>query len=215
MNTSNIPVTHEELMNVRQRLNIEDPYPGRKDVQLYPGNPDLLFVANILQNFKSWKEDIDKATKNELQIFEGKYPQYIVNLRKVLGKERDTELTLGNAFQYLDVYFQGLANGLTPRNDVLDKDMVKATEQYFKHFFKGLFSNPAMVRVLSNGYIHHICALMSLKKQDHQNQDLQDTRIHQIKASFDFGNKLTILSFFKSIRVIIRSKPFIMTSLLN
>jgi len=32
----------------------------------------------------------------------------------VLGKEKDKELTLGNAFQYLDVYFQGLANGLTP-----------------------------------------------------------------------------------------------------
>lgn len=66
MNTSNIPVSHEELMNVRQRLNIEDPYPGKKDVQIYAGNPDLLFVANILQNFKTWKDDIDKATKQEL-----------------------------------------------------------------------------------------------------------------------------------------------------
>jgi len=67
---------------------------------------------------------------------------------------------------------------LTPRNDVLDKDMIKATDQYFKHFFKGLFSNPAMVRVLANGYIHHLCDIMTLKKQDHQNGDLQDTRIH-------------------------------------
>jgi len=117
----------------------------------------------------------------------------------VLGKEKDKELTLGNAFQYLDVYFQGLANGLTPWNDVLDKDMIKATDQYFKHFFKGLLSNPAMVRVLSNGYIHHLCSLMTLKKQDHQNGDLQDTRIHQVKASFDFGNKLTILSFLTNI----------------
>ena len=73
--------------------------------------------------------------------------------------------------------------------------MIKATELYFKHFFKGLLSNPAMVRVLTNGYIHHLCALMTLKKQDHQNGDLQDTRIHQVKASFDFGNKLTILAF--------------------
>lgn len=117
----------------------------------------------------------------------------------MLGKEKDKELTLGNAFQYLDVYFQGLANGLTPWNDVLDKDMIKATDQYFKHFFKGLLSNPAMVRVLSNGYIHHLCSLMTLKKQDHQNGDLQDTRIHQVKASFDFGNKLTILSFLTNI----------------
>ncbi len=77
--------------------------------------------------------------------------------------------------------------------------MIKATDQYFKHFFKGLLSNPAMVRVLSNGYIHHLCSLMTLKKQDHQNGDLQDTRIHQVKASFDFGNKLTILSFLTNI----------------
>jgi len=48
INTSNIPVSHEELINVRQRLQIEDPYPGKKDIQIYAGNPDLMFVANIL-----------------------------------------------------------------------------------------------------------------------------------------------------------------------
>ena len=66
INTSNIPVTHEELLNVWQRLKIEDPFPTKKEIQIYAGNPDLLFVANILQNFKSWKDDIDKSTKNEL-----------------------------------------------------------------------------------------------------------------------------------------------------
>lgn len=32
MNTSNIPVTHDEIVNVRQRLNVEDPYPQKKEV---------------------------------------------------------------------------------------------------------------------------------------------------------------------------------------
>ena len=32
MNTSNIPVTHDEIVSVRQRLNVEDPFPQKKEV---------------------------------------------------------------------------------------------------------------------------------------------------------------------------------------
>jgi hypothetical protein len=111
----------------------------------------------------------------------------------VLGKDKDKQFTLGNMIFYLDVYYQGLANGLTPTKNALPNK--KITEDYFKAYFKGLLSNKAMVRVLANGYIHHITNLIVSKVEDHKDNDLQDVKIHNIKASFDFGNKLTIMAF--------------------
>lgn len=120
IDTSNIPVTHDELQALRLRLSLELPHPEKKDVQLFAGNPDLLFVQNIFKNFPTWKDEVLVNQKKYLQAFEGKYPDYLITIRKVLGKEKDKELTLGNAIFYLDVYYQGLANSLTPTKDVMN-----------------------------------------------------------------------------------------------
>jgi len=75
--------------------------------------------------------------------------------------------------------------------------MITATDDYFKAYFNGLLANKAMVRVLTNGYLHHITNLIATKVEDLKQNDLQDLKVHLIKASFDFGSKLTILAFLK------------------
>ncbi len=77
----------------------------------------------------------------------------------------------------------------------MDRDLENQTEQYLKAYFTGLLSNKAMLRVMSNGYLHHIANLLSLKVQDLSLNNIQDTRIHDIVASFDFGGKFTQMAF--------------------
>lgn len=52
-------------------------------------------------------------------------------------------------------------------------------------------------RVLANAYLKHILNLINLKKQDLTENNLSDKRIHEIKASIDFGSKLTWLTIIK------------------
>jgi hypothetical protein len=47
VDTSNLPITSEELNGLRARLGLGLPTSEKQNVDLYPGNPDLLFVHGM------------------------------------------------------------------------------------------------------------------------------------------------------------------------
>jgi hypothetical protein len=66
VDTSNLPITSEELNELRARLGLGLPTSEKQNVDLYPGNPDLLFVHGISKNFPEWDNTLKQMRKSSL-----------------------------------------------------------------------------------------------------------------------------------------------------
>ncbi len=198
VDTKNLPITSEELNSLRSRLGLGLPTAEKQNVDVYPGNPDLLFTHAVSKNFPEWSSTIKNMRKSALDEFQGSHPNFIQDLKKSLGKESEDSLTLGNAIFYLDYYNMAISNGQTPSTASLSSDMLRQEKDYYRAFFdKGFLGKDGYNRVLANAYLKHIVNLMRLKKQDLTENNLSDKRIHELKASLDFGSKLTTMSILK------------------
>ena len=198
IDTSNLPITSQELNGLRARLGLGLPSTEKQNVDLYPGNPDLLFVHAVSKNFPEWDTTIKQMRKSALDEFQGQYPNFINDLKRSLKKENDDALTLGNALFYLDYYNMAISNGQTPTRASITGDVERQEKAYYRAFFdKGFLGKNSYNRVLANAYLKHIVEMINLKKQDLTENNLSDKRIHEMKASLDFGSKLTWLTIIK------------------
>lgn len=198
VDTTNLPITSEELNDIRSRLGLGLPSKGKQNVDVYPGNPDLLFTHAVSKNFPEWDSTIKQMRKSSLDEFGGSYPNFVQDLKKALDKEDEDSLTLGNAIFYLDHYNMAVANGQTPAKASITGDLEKAEKAYYESFFKkGFLGKDAYNRVLADAYIKHVVNAFNLKKQDLEEGNLSDKRIHELKASLDFGSKLTTMTILK------------------
>lgn len=198
VDTSNLPITSDELNDIRLRLGLGLPSSEKQNVDVYPGNPDLIFTHAVSKNFPEWDSVIKAMRKSALDDFEGGHPNFIQDLKKALGKEDEDSLTLGNAIFYLDYYNMAIANGQTPTKAAITGDLEKQEKDYYEAFFNQAFlGKEAYNRVLANAYLKHVVNMMNLKKQDLTENNLSDKRIHELKASLDFGSKLTTLTILK------------------
>lgn len=175
VDTSNLPITSEELNGLRARLGLGLPTSEKQNVDLYPGNPDLLFVHGMSQNFPEWDATLKQMRKSALDEFQGQYPNFINDLKRALKKENDDALTLGNALFYLDYYQMAISNGQTPTKASITGDLERQEKAFYKAFFgKGLLGKNSYNRVLANAYLKHILEMMNLKKQDLAEGTLSD-----------------------------------------
>ena len=158
-------------------------------MDVYPGNPDLLFHQGVAKNFPNWKPVLDEMRKNSLTQFEGKNPDFFVDIRKALGKEGDSS----NILFYLDFYNQAVANG---QYKALTGDLAAQEKEYFKSLFP---QKESYTRVLANAYLKHVVNMLNLKRQDLADNNLGDKRIHELKASLDFGSKLTVITILNAL----------------
>jgi len=198
VDTTNLPITSDELNDIRSRLGLGLPTKGKQNVDVYPGNPDLLFTHAVSKNFPEWDSTIKNMRKSALDDFGGKYPNFVQDLKKALDKEDEDSLTLGNAIFYLDHYNMAVANGQTPSKASITGDLEKQEKAYYEAFFsKGFLGKDAYNRVLADAYLKHIVNAFNLKKQDLEEGNLSDKRIHELKASLDFGSKLTTMTILK------------------
>lgn len=198
VDTSNLPITTDELNDIRLRLGLGLPSSEKQNVDIYAGNPDLMFTHAVSKNFPEWDSVIKSMRKSALDDFEGGHPNFIQDLKKALDKENEDSLTLGNAIFYLDYYNMAIGNGQTPTKAAITGDLEHAEKDYYEAFFnKGFLGKEAYNRVLANAYLKHIVNMMNLKKQDLTENNLSDKRIHELKASVDFGSKLTTLTILK------------------
>jgi hypothetical protein len=46
-------------------------------VDVYPGNPDLMFVHAVSKNFPEWSNTIKQMRKSALDEFNGRNPNFI------------------------------------------------------------------------------------------------------------------------------------------
>jgi hypothetical protein len=135
---------------------------------------------------------------NALREFEGANPNFVQDLKTALNKQSDDSLTLGNAIFYLDHYNMAVANGKTPAQASVTGDLLRQEKDYYQNFFnKGLLGKEAYDRVLANAYLRHVLNFMNTKKRDMTTNDIGDKRAHNLKASLDFGSKLTTLTIMK------------------
>lgn len=175
VDTSNLPITSEELNGLRARLQLGLPTSDKQNVDLYPGNPDLMFVHGISQNFPEWDVTLKQMRKSALDEFQGQYPNFINDLKRALKKENDDALTLGNAIFYLDYYRMAISNGQTPTKASISGDLERQEKAYYKSFFgKGLLGKNSYNRVLANAYLKHVLEQMTLKTQDLSKGTLAD-----------------------------------------
>lgn len=196
----NLPITQEELKNLRSRMKLGLPSADKNNVDIYPGNPDLMYVHGVPKNFPEWSSTIQQMRRSALNEFQGRNPNFIQNLKKALDKESEDALTLGNALFYLDYYNMATKNAQTPTRASISGDLSKQETEYFKAFFdKGYLGKDAYNRVLANGYLKHILNMLNLKKQDLTEKNLSDKRIHELKGSLDFGSKITTLAILKTL----------------
>ena len=151
---SNLPITSDELNGLRSRLGLGVPSADKQNVDVYPGNPDLLFHQGVAKNFPNWKPVLDEMRKSSLTQFEGKFPDFFVDIRKALGKEGDSS----NILFYLDFYNQAVANG---QYQALTGELADQEKEYFKALFP---QKESYTRVLANAYLKHIVNLMNLKQ---------------------------------------------------
>lgn len=198
VDSSNLPVTSQELNGLRSRMKLGLPASDNQNVDVYPGNPDLLFVHSVTKNFPEWGNTIKQMRKSSLDEFNGRNPNFIQDLKKALDKESEDQLTLGNAIFYLDYYNMAIKNGQTPTKASINGDLQRQEQDYFQAFFdKGFLGKDAYNRVLANAYLKHVVNMLNLKKQDISENNLSDKRIHELKGSLDFGSKLTLLAVLK------------------
>jgi len=176
------------------------PSADKNNVDIYPGNPDLMYVHGVPKNFPEWSSTIQQMRRSALNEFQGRNPNFIQDLKKALDKESEDALTLGNALFYLDYYNMATKNAQTPTTASISGDLSRQETEYFKAFFdKGYLGKDAYNRVLANGYLKHILNMMNLKKQDLTENNLSDKRIHELKGSLDFGSKITTLTVLKTL----------------
>lgn len=174
------------------------PSADKNNVDIYPGNPDLMYVHGVPKNFPEWGSTIQQMRRSALNEFQGRNPNFIQDLKKALDKESEDALTLGNALFYLDYYNMATKNAQTPTTASISGDLSRQETEYFQAFFdKGYLGKDAYNRVLANGYLKHILNMLNLKKQDLTENNLSDKRIHELKGSLDFGSKITILTVLK------------------
>jgi hypothetical protein len=198
VDTSNLPITSDELNGLRARLGLGLPSSEKQNVDLYPGNPDLMFVHGISRNFPEWDTTLRQMRKSALDEFQGQYPNFINDLKSALKMENDDALTLGNALFYLDYYNMAISNGQTPTKAAITGDLERQEKAYYKAYMaKGLLGKNSYNRVLANAYLKHILNIINLKVTDITGGKLSDKRIHEIKASLDFGNKITWFTIIK------------------
>lgn len=175
IDTSNLPITSEELNGLRARLGLGLPSTEKQNVDLYPGNPDLLYVHAVSKNFPEWDTTIKQMRKSALDEFQGQYPNFINDLKRALKKENDDALTLGNALFYLDYYNMAVSNGQTPTRASITGDLERQEKAYYRSFFdKGFLGKNSYNRVLANAYLKHIVEMINLKKQDLTENNLSD-----------------------------------------
>ncbi len=159
-----------------------------------------MFTHGVSKNFPEWKSTIENMRKSSLNEFTGSHPNFVQDLKKALGKESEDSLTLGNAIFYLDYYNMAIADGQTPTKASISGSLLNDEKDYYKAFFgQGFLGKDAYNTVWANAYLKHVVNLLTLKKQDLEKNDLQDKRIHELKASLDFGSKLTLMAVLKSL----------------
>jgi hypothetical protein len=91
-----------------------------------------------------------------------------------------------------------ISNGQTPTLASITGDLERQEKAYYEAYMsKGLLGKNSYNRVLANAYLKHILNMINLKKQDLTDGNLSDKRIHEIKASVDFGNKITWFTIIK------------------
>jgi hypothetical protein len=201
VDTSNLPVTSDEMNGLRARLGLGLPNNNKQNVDIYPGNPDLLYTHAVTKNFPEWTNTITQMRSNALTQFEGTYPNFVQDLKTALNKQSDDSLTLGNAIFYLDHYNNAIANGKTPSRASITGSLKDAEQEYYKAFFgKGILGKEAYNRVLANAYLRSVVNLFTKKKQDLTQNNLSDKKIHEMKAALDFGSKLTTLTIMKTLK---------------
>ncbi len=198
IDTSNLPITTEELKGLRARLGLGLPITDKQNVDLYPGNPDLLYVHAVSKNFPSWSSTLDSIRKQAFNNFIGVYPNFVNDLKRALNKQGDDALTIGNAILYLDYYQMAINDGQTPTQASITGDLERQEKEYYFTFYqKGLLGSRAYTRVLADAYIRHVVEVINLKAKDLTDGSLADKRIHELKASLEFGTKTTWLAVLK------------------
>jgi len=148
IDASSLPITSDELNGLRDRLGLGLPTDDKQNVDVYPGNPDLLFTQGVAKNFPNWKPVLDEMRKNSLTQFEGKYPNFFLDLRKALDKEGED--SNANVLFYLDFYNQAVANG---QYNALSGDLAQQEKEYFQALFP---QKESYTRVLANAYLKHV-----------------------------------------------------------
>ena len=165
LDASSVPISQDDLQSIRQRLSLGLPTSEKKNIDIYPGNPDLMFVAHVFENFPGWQDSLQQMISSSLGVFEGHYPNFVQDLKKALDKEDDDSLTLGNAIFYLDYYYSAVDNGKNPTKASITGMLERQVKEYYKAMYDtGLLGKDSYNRVLANGYLKHVVNLMNMKR---------------------------------------------------
>ena len=157
LDATSMPISQDDLQSIRQRLSLGLPTASKQNIDIYPGNPDLMFIAHVFDNFPAWREQLQQMITSSLSVFEGHYPNFMQEIKKALDKEDDDLLTLGNAIFYLDYYYASVDNGKNPSKASITGDLERQVKEYYKAMFDtGLFGKDSYNRVLANGYLKHV-----------------------------------------------------------
>ena len=58
LDASSMPISQDDLQSIRQRLSLGLPTAQKSNIDIYPGNPDLMFVAHVFENFPGWRDSL-------------------------------------------------------------------------------------------------------------------------------------------------------------
>lgn len=53
------------------------PTSDKQNIDLYAGNPDLMYVAHVFENFPAWKDTLQNMISSSLNRFAGNYPNFV------------------------------------------------------------------------------------------------------------------------------------------
>ena len=77
LDESTLPISPKDLEDFRNKLALGNPVAQSPEVDVYPGNPDLMFVAHIYQNFPGLKENIQLMRGSSLNKFQASNPNFV------------------------------------------------------------------------------------------------------------------------------------------
>ena len=189
-----IPITNDEVDQVRFDVDGGKPTCGDQRLDYYPGNDDREYLIKPFEIYKGQSDKMNSQMYDAQKEFEGEYGTKLYdNLAKAMNKD-SKDINFGNTIKYLDDYISAKANGKDVPYD-LDDETQDLIGKYYAYYYKrGLFRNENLNRVFTDSYFTNLAQELQLKIENIQEDKYEDQFINDLKTSIHISDQQTYLA---------------------
>lgn len=189
-----LPVESSDIDSVRPDIGLQTDRNGKYEaLDIFPGNKDHVFVAQVFEQYPSLKNKVVENLKAAEKAYLAKYGDGLFkSLATAFGKG-ENDLNFQNSLMYLDDYFTAQNN----KKDIkftLDASTKSKLQKYYEFYFKdGFLKEDHINEVFSHAYLSQLLAILNARATAHQSfKDHCSQLISNLRVGLFTGNHLSV-----------------------